>query len=344
MVRLHRRVSILLSKSKRESYPIHIPCRGILTWIVGFTSDNLDLSQVIGSIPQLVSQAYFRAINCRPMISDTLIISCASHSLLDHTGIIFLEMSNLSIFASVKELARVTPYMPWGIPLSHCPTCKTNFHLSFNKISTLKCSIKCTGCGGEGLSAIPPGFRVISLDHHYSIRSFPRPTEIEVKWTKYHAGPTTQAPPMNKLEEEDLFLWKSSALNSPLGISIWRFGVQELRICGESGISSVELDDQAFKELAFFDFICSFWNVVPIGKGVGRPLVPEIENTVRYHRLLHSKVTNLLLNSTSGKQMGSLPLLWPWLCRALCLFDHDPCSREAFSKIPCPSIFLASSK
>jgi hypothetical protein len=197
-VRNNRKVGIPISKSKTIAIEIHTPFRGILTWIVGFTSDNLHLSRAIGSIPEFVSQAFFRSVNCRPdTISKALILSCASPFLMDHTGIIFIEKSHLSIFSSVKEFAISTPHMPWGIPLSHCPTCKTNWYLSSYNFSSSKCDINCTRCGSEGFSDVPPGCRVVSLDHHdlkrksghYFFGSFPRLTEMTVKWTKSGSEP-----------------------------------------------------------------------------------------------------------------------------------------------------------
>lgn len=332
---------------------MNILLRGILTWIVGFTNDNLHLSQVIGSIPHFVSQAYFTTVNSTPKtISDALILSCASPSLLDHTGIIFMEKSYLSIFASVKEITRSTLHMPCGIPLSHCPTCKNNSHLSSYNFSQDKCDIKCSGCGSEGFSTIPPGHMVVNMDHHleinsqrYSIGPFPRPTEMTVEWKKSHQT-VRPAQKLPQMEEDDF---------CTLRYITWRFGVEELYICLDSGIFCILLDDQAFKELAFFDFICSFWSIVP---SKVKDLLPitEVENTVRYHRLLHSKVTDLLLRSIpqgpgeqrgiqrGGIQRGSLTLLLPWLCRTLYFFEHDPSSRVASSRIRLPSVFLRSRK
>lgn len=327
--------------------------RGILTWIVGFTSDNVHLSRVIDSIPEFVSQACFWTVDSTPnKISDALILACASENsfLLDQTEIVFIERMNLSIFASVREITKSTPPMPWGTSLSHCPTCQTNLYLSSHNLSSSKCDIKCSQCGSEGFSVIPPGYRIVNLDHHplknpgrYSIGPFPRPFAINtVEWIKTKTKPQLELESTH--DEQDLILWKSSVQDSPPWQTTWRFGVQELYICLEPKISRIVLDDQAFMELAFFDFVCSFWNVFPSAAKEVMSTMPELENTVKYHRLLHSKVGKFLLKSIEGKQKGSIPLLWPWLCRTLCFFDHNPSSREAFDSIQCPSVFFVSSK
>lgn len=169
----------------------------------------------------------------------------------------------------------------------------------------------------------------------------------QVKESSFASGPTEQV----QYEEQDLSFWKSAAQDSLLQHATWRFQVdlKELYICLESAIHSISLDGQAFKELAFFDFICTFWDVVLSRLKEALQTMPEVANTAKYHRFLHSKVTDLLITSTTGsqgrrKQTGSITLIWPWLCRTLSFFDHDPSSREAFRKVPCPSVFLESSK
>lgn len=161
------------------------------------------------------------------------------------------------------------------------------------------------------------------------------------KESSFASGSTEQV----RYEEQDLSIWKSAAQDSlSIPHATWHFQVahQELYICLESEIYPISLDCQAFKELAFFDLICTFWHVVP-SRAKEALQMQEIANTVKYHRLLHSKVTDLLICSR-GKQIRSIALIHPWLCRTLSFFDHDSSSREASRKVPCPSEFLESSK
>lgn len=96
----------------------HCFFRADLTWVVGFTNHNLQTSCVMSSIPEFILQMYFKVINDTTNAPlQALIHSCSSKRVLDHTGILLIELlSPSSIHASVREVIRSTPNMPWAIP------------------------------------------------------------------------------------------------------------------------------------------------------------------------------------------------------------------------------------
>jgi hypothetical protein len=163
-----------------------------LTWVVGFTNPNLHFGRIMSSLPEFISQVYFKSILCRPnSVSEALIWSFASPSVLDHTGILFIELSSpTSIHPDVKEVIRWSPNMPWGIPIQPCPICKSDWFLKASPCSGLECAVKCQGCGSEGNAKSPDGHRMVFLkrehlkDGHepYIIGTFPKPAQVNVEW------------------------------------------------------------------------------------------------------------------------------------------------------------------
>ena len=96
------------------------------TWVVGFTNSNLYLGYITISLPEFISQVYFKTILCQPnAVSEALIWSFASPLVLDHTSILFIELSSpTSIHPDMKEVIRWSSNMPWGIPIQPCPIYK----------------------------------------------------------------------------------------------------------------------------------------------------------------------------------------------------------------------------
>jgi hypothetical protein len=150
----------------------------------------------MSSLPEFVSQVYFKTVLRRPnAVSEALIWSFASPWVLDHTSILLIELSTrTSIYPDVKEVFRWSPNMPWGIPLEHCPICKSRWFLKASPPSSLEleCAVKCQGCGSEGSAKIPDGLRMIFLkrehlkDGHepyiFGIGTFPKPAKVNVEW------------------------------------------------------------------------------------------------------------------------------------------------------------------
>jgi hypothetical protein len=146
----------------------------------------------MSSLPEFVSQVYFKTVLCRPnAVSEALIWSFASPWVLDHTGILLIELSSrTSIHPEVKEVIRWSPNMPWGIPLQPCPICKSDWLLRASLLSSVECDVKCQGCGSEGSAKSPDdGHRMVFLKREYLkdgepyiFRTFPKPAQVNVEW------------------------------------------------------------------------------------------------------------------------------------------------------------------
>jgi hypothetical protein len=174
------------------------------------------LGRIISSLPEFVSQVYFKTVVGRPnAVSEALIWSFASPWVLDHTGILLIELSSLtSIYPEVKEVIRWSPNMPWGIPLQPCPICKSDWHLKASPRSMSECAVECHGCGSEGSAKSPDGQRMVFLkrehlkDSHepYIFGTFPKPAQVNVEWK-------------SGLNEEDGGYIKQDGLSSEGGVT-----------------------------------------------------------------------------------------------------------------------------
>lgn len=146
----------------------------------------------MSSLPEFVSQIYFKTVLGRPnAVSEALIWSFASPWVLDHTGILLIELSSrTSIYPEVREFIRWSPNLPWGIALQPCPICKTDLHLKAIPRSSLECSVKCQGCGSEGSAKSPDELRMVFLKREYLndgqepyiFSTFPKPAQVNVEW------------------------------------------------------------------------------------------------------------------------------------------------------------------
>ncbi|KAF8803052.1 hypothetical protein BYT27DRAFT_7214893 [Phlegmacium glaucopus] len=182
-----------------EKHPSQLKCWGEpvrnadLTWVVGFTNPNLYLGRIMSSLPEFIFQVYFKTVLGRPnVVSESLIWSFASPWVLDHTCILFIELSSpTSIYPVAKEIIKWTPNMPWGIPLQPCPTCKVNWSLKASFCSGLECAVKCHGCGSEGSGKCPDdGQQMVFLKRRhlkdgpepYILATFPKPAQVNVEW------------------------------------------------------------------------------------------------------------------------------------------------------------------
>jgi len=96
------------------------------------------------------------------------------------------------VHTSVHELSLCTPNLPWGVPLSECPSCGSNLHLKATHGHTLKATVKCHRCGRGGQASYPnaDGGSLIFVDRpqfrHQSLpaimAAYPRPPLIQVDW------------------------------------------------------------------------------------------------------------------------------------------------------------------
>lgn len=150
------------------------------------------MGRILSSLPEFVAQVYFETALGQPkVVSEALIWSFASKWVLDHTGVVFIELSSqASIYPAAKEIIRWSPNMPWGIPLPPCPTCKSNFLLKASLGSDLECAVKCQGCGREGIAKCPDGLQMEFLKQEhledgpepYILSTFPKPGQVNVGW------------------------------------------------------------------------------------------------------------------------------------------------------------------
>jgi len=147
---------------------------------------------------------------------------------------------------------------------------------------------------------------------------------------------------MDQYDREDLELWESTETSPKSVHGLWRFGVDQLHICKEDGVTVLDLEASVHMELALFDAFYSFWATVPI-LAEGKILDDETQATIRYHGRLHASLTRTLVKSRGQRLGATPPLLHPWLKRTLCLFNHDVESRKRFMQISCPSHLLESS-
>lgn len=154
----------------------------------------------MSSLPEFVAQVYFKTVLHGPnAVSEALIWSFASPWVLDHTGILLIELSSpISIHPEMKEVIKWTPNMPWGIPLQPCPICKSDWLLKASIRSSLKCAVMCQGCSSEGNAECPDGHRMVFLKREhlkddgelYILGTFPKPAQVKVRWksNEYKGG------------------------------------------------------------------------------------------------------------------------------------------------------------
>lgn len=107
-----------------------------------------------------------------------------------------------------------------------------------------------------------------------------------------------------------------------------------------TGIMTYQLGPRAFKELAIFDIMATFWeSLPPAGKE------KQIVTLVLYHKLLRQAVTQELhsqLQPTKSTS-GGPSILQAWLERTLCLLGHEYGDKKLLREFNYPSCLIDNS-
>ncbi len=104
-----------------------------------------------------------------------------------------------------------------------------------------------------------------------------------------------------------------------------------------TGITIYRLGPRAFKELAIFDIMATFWESLPPAEKDRR-----IVTLMLYHKLLRQAATQELHNQLQPitSTIPGPSILQPWLERTLCLLGHEYGDRKLLRKFNYPSYLV----
>jgi hypothetical protein len=163
------------------------------------------MHKVNDCLSEFILETFLKEIDGRPNnVAEAVCTSFLASTFADHAGIIVIDRPAChDVHTSVHEFSLCTPNLPWGVPLSECPSCGSNLHLKATHGHTFKATVKCHRCGRGGqasYSNTDDGGSLIFVDRpqfrHQSLpaimATYPRPQMIQVDWDDEEGTP--QAP------------------------------------------------------------------------------------------------------------------------------------------------------
>jgi len=107
-----------------------------------------------------------------------------------------------------------------------------------------------------------------------------------------------------------------------------------------TGIAIYQLGPRAFKELAIFNIMATFWESLP-------PAEKDRQITILmlYHKLLRQAVTQELQNQLQSPTFtgAGSSILQPWLERTLCLLGHESGAKKLLREFNYPRYLVNNS-